>query len=200
MKDRIKSLRRVKASLLVPNARNWRTHPDAQRSALRSMLGDVGLVAAAIARELPGGRLELLDGHLRAEEAGDEKIPVLIVDLTDEEAAKVLATFDPLSQLAGRDNELLGSLLADAALSGELQERLFADMKRTEKALIEMAEERAGEPDPKQAPTHAPAEKFPLAVVLTAQQLRQWKAWKDDREILSDTDGFLALLGEESDA
>lgn len=35
IRDRIKELRRVKAANLVPNPRNWRTHPQAQQDALR---------------------------------------------------------------------------------------------------------------------------------------------------------------------
>jgi adenine-specific DNA methylase len=57
IKDRIKELRRVRASELVPNAKNWRTHPTAQAQALRAMLLDVGYADALTARELPDQRL-----------------------------------------------------------------------------------------------------------------------------------------------
>jgi hypothetical protein len=48
IKDRIKGLRRVKASELKPNSRNWRTHPPAQQEALRGILAEVGFVDALI--------------------------------------------------------------------------------------------------------------------------------------------------------
>ena len=42
IRDRIKELRRVPASELLPNPKNWRTHPVAQQDALRGVLAEVG--------------------------------------------------------------------------------------------------------------------------------------------------------------
>ena len=42
IRDRIKELRRVRAGNLVPNPRNWRTHPRAQQDALRGVLAEIG--------------------------------------------------------------------------------------------------------------------------------------------------------------
>ena len=42
IKDRITGLRRIKASELLPNPRNWRTHPKAQQEALRGILAEDG--------------------------------------------------------------------------------------------------------------------------------------------------------------
>ena len=100
IRDRIKELRRVPAGSLRPNPRNWRTHPDNQRDALRGILAEVGYAGALLARELPDGSLELIDGHLRAETTPDALVPVLVLDVDEREAAKLLATFDPLSALA----------------------------------------------------------------------------------------------------
>lgn len=113
IRDRIKELRRVPARDLIPNQKNWRKHPKEQRAALRGVLNEIGFVGACLARELPDGSLELIDGHLRTETAGDAEIPVLIVDLDDAEAAKVLATLDPIAAMAEADAELLGSLMED---------------------------------------------------------------------------------------
>src|SRR4029079_12094028 len=112
IRDRIKELRRVRASELRPNARNWRTHPDAQRDALRGALAAVGYADALLARELADGSLELVDGHLRAETTPDAVVPVLVLDVTEEEAAKVLLTLDPLAGLAGVDQDRLADLMA----------------------------------------------------------------------------------------
>lgn len=38
IRDRIKSLRRVKASALRENPRNWRTHPESQLTAMQTVL------------------------------------------------------------------------------------------------------------------------------------------------------------------
>ena len=111
IRDRIKELRRVKASELHPNPKNWRTHPKQQLDALRGVLDEVGFAGAELARELPDGSLQLIDGHARAEIAGDAEIPVLILDVTESEADKILATFDPLGAMAGVDSEKLEELL-----------------------------------------------------------------------------------------
>ena len=97
IRDRVRELRRVKASELVPNPRNWRRHPKAQAEALRGLLQEIGYADALIARELPDGRLQLLDGHLRAATTPDQEVPVLILDVTEDEANKILLTLDPLA-------------------------------------------------------------------------------------------------------
>lgn len=111
MRDRIKELRRVRASELVPNPKNWRKHPEEQRKALQAMLQDVGFAGAQLARELPDGRLMLIDGHARALVAGDAEVPVLVLDVSEAEADKILLTFDPLSQMATADEQLLRNLV-----------------------------------------------------------------------------------------
>lgn len=112
-RDRIRELRRVPASTLRENEMNWRRHPDEQRGAITSMLERIGIVGALVARE-KDGTLELLDGHLRRDIAGNDDVPVLIVDLNDEEAALMLASFDPLGELAIMDADALRKLLEQA--------------------------------------------------------------------------------------
>lgn len=105
-------IRYIKGSDLVPHPQNWRTHPTAQLDALRGVFAEVGMVDAVKGIELEDGRVMLIDGHARAEILPDQEIPVLILDLTPEEAKKILATFDTVGDLAGVDTELLDSLLA----------------------------------------------------------------------------------------
>jgi len=111
IRDRIKELRRVPASELIPNPKNWRTHPVAQQDALRGVLAEVGYADALIARETPEG-LMLVDGHLRAETTPDSDVPVLVLDINEAEADLMLATLDPLAAMAGRDEERLSELLS----------------------------------------------------------------------------------------
>ena len=66
------------------------------------MLAEIGFAGAALARELSDGTLEMIDGHLRAETAPGAVIPVLVLDVNQEEADKLLATFDPLGGMAAR--------------------------------------------------------------------------------------------------
>ncbi len=110
IRDRIRELRRVRAGDLRANPNNWRTHPAQQRKALRALLAEVGYAGALLARELPDGAIELIDGHLRAETTPDMEVPVLIVDLDDAEAAKLLALYDPLGAMADIDRDALGEL------------------------------------------------------------------------------------------
>ena len=134
IRDRIKELRRVPGRELRANPLNFRKHPTAQRSALAGVLEQIGIAAALIARETPDG-LELIDGHLRAEDYGDAEWPVLVLDVTADEARLLLATLDPLSALAEHDSEtlkkLVGSLdpavaiLAKAAHSTDTLRKLF---------------------------------------------------------------------------
>lgn len=113
IRDRIKELRRVPASELRPSPLNWRTHSTQQLDALKGILAEVGYAGAALARELPDGSLELIDGHARAEVTGTGMVPVLVLDVDEAEAAKILATFDPIGAMAGTDAAKLDALLRD---------------------------------------------------------------------------------------
>lgn len=128
VRDRIKELRRVRAADLRPNPRNWRTHPARQRDALRGILAEVGYADALLARELPDGSLELVDGHLRAETTPEALVPVLVLDVDQHEAAKLLAVLDPLASLAGRDDERLADLLAAFDSQNAALEELVRDL------------------------------------------------------------------------
>lgn len=119
IRDRIKELRRVRAGQLRPHPKNWRTHPTAQRDAVRGLLAEIGYADALLARELADGSLELIDGHLRAEITPDVEVPVLIVDLDEQEAAKLLALHDPLAGLAEADSDVLADLLEHVGTENE---------------------------------------------------------------------------------
>lgn len=110
MRNRIKELRYVRAGDLAPDERNWRLHPESQTSAVRAMLDRVGWADALIARESEAG-LVLVDGHLRAGLDADAKVPVLVTDLSEDEAGEVLATLDPLAAMAEIDGPALDDLL-----------------------------------------------------------------------------------------
>jgi hypothetical protein len=126
IKNRVKSLRMVPASELLPNPKNWRTHPEAQKNALRGVLAEVGIADACLARELPDGSLMLIDGHLRAETITDAKVPVLILDVTEAEADKILATLDPLAAMADSDAAKLDVLLRNVDTGSEALQQMLA--------------------------------------------------------------------------
>jgi len=60
IRDRIVSFRRVPAKDLLPNPKNWRTHPDQQADALKGVLSESGFSDAVLARETEYG-LMLID-------------------------------------------------------------------------------------------------------------------------------------------
>ena len=128
IRDRVKELRRVRASLLRPHPNNWRTHPDHQRDALRGVLAEIGYADALLARELPDGTLELVDGHLRAETTPEAEVPVLVVDLTDAETATLLAVLDPLAGLAETNRDALADLLAHVESENEAVRKMLDGM------------------------------------------------------------------------
>ncbi len=113
IRDRIVEFCRVPARTLLPNPRNWRTHPAVQQDALRGVLAEIGYADALLARRQADGSLELIDGHLRAETTPNMEVPVLVLDLTAAEADKLLVVLDPLAAMAGRDDARLAELLAE---------------------------------------------------------------------------------------
>jgi DNA modification methylase len=123
IRDRIKELRRVKASTLLKNPKNFRKHPKKQKRLLTQLLGQLGYADALIARETPQG-LELLDGHLRVDTTPTAIVPVLIVDLNDDEAKLFLATLDPLAAMAETDTAKFSELIDGSPAAGEVKDWL----------------------------------------------------------------------------
>jgi DNA modification methylase len=125
IRDRIRELRRVPARELLPNPKNWRRHPKAQADALRGLLAEVGYADALLVKELADGRLMLIDGHLRRETTPDAQVPVLVLDVTDEEADKILLTLDPLAAMAESDAERVKALIETVGTNSEAVEELL---------------------------------------------------------------------------
>jgi DNA modification methylase len=112
IRNRIQELRFVQANELIPNPKNWRQHSQFQQDVLRGLFNEIGYADALLVRKLPDGRLQLIDGHLRAATTPDQIVPVLILDLSEEEAEKLLLTLDPLAGLADADPDRVRDLLA----------------------------------------------------------------------------------------
>jgi hypothetical protein len=102
---------------LLAHPLNARRHPKAQADAVAGLLSEVGWVADVIVNERSG---RIVDGHLRvhlAIERAEPTVPVVYVDLDDDEERLVLATLDPLAAMAATDADALASLLASVATS-----------------------------------------------------------------------------------
>lgn len=103
---------------LLANPRNWRIHPKAQQDALAGALDQVGWVQQIIVNKRTGF---VVDGHLRVAMAishEEIEVPVVYVDLSEDEEALVLASIDPLAAMAVTDYdqlvELMGSITIDS--------------------------------------------------------------------------------------
>ncbi len=138
LRDRIKELRRVRAAELLPHPLNWRLHPPEQRAVLEALLREVGFANALLVRELPDGRLQLIDGHLRAETAPEMEVPVLVLDVDESEAEKLLATLDPVAALAAADAKAVAAL-RERISSQEVEVAAFLDSVRDEASTRERA-------------------------------------------------------------
>jgi hypothetical protein len=131
IRDRIKELRRVRAGDLQPNPRNWRLHPPEQQDALRGILAEVGYAGALLAREVGDGALMLIDGHLRAETTPDSLVPVLILDVDEHEADKILLTHDPLAGMARVSKEHVNQLLSRVTTQSDAVRTLFHQIEQS---------------------------------------------------------------------
>jgi DNA modification methylase len=128
---------------LVANPRNWRTHPPEQRAALIAELDRVGFVQSVVVNRTTG---HLVDGHLRVEvaaERGVGTIPVVYVELSPEEEARVLVALDPLGSMAGTNDALLQDLLDGLDLENRALEQHLVSF---------MATGRRGTTDPEAVP------------------------------------------------
>ena len=113
---------------LLANPRNWRRHPNEQREALRGSLDTVGWVAQILVNTTTG---HVIDGHARVEEAisrAEPSVPVLYVELTEQEEELVLASFDPIAAMAEADRAALDALLADLSVDDAGLAALLADL------------------------------------------------------------------------
>ena len=119
--NRIVELRMANPAELLRHPANWRKHPKAQKAALDGLLQEVGVVKPWLVnlrsedKGWPADAQEtLLDGHLRtdlAEETEQPEVPVVVLDLTEDEEALVLATLDSSGAMAEKDSERLRALL-----------------------------------------------------------------------------------------
>lgn len=110
--DRIVGLTREDPASLLANPWNWRGHTHEQEQTLDAVLTRVGLVAAVLVNDRTG---HMLDGHLRAQMAISQAqplVPVIHLDLSEEEEQLVLSTYDPIGGMAWTDSPKFQELLS----------------------------------------------------------------------------------------
>ena len=124
LRDRVKELRRVRAADIEGAPWNWRFHPQSQVDALAASVEELGFFDPLDTRELPGGRLQLIDGHARRDLIDsrigpDTLVPCVVTDFTEEEAKKANLLKDPLAAMAEADKGKLDALLREVQTGSE---------------------------------------------------------------------------------
>lgn len=110
-RNRIVEQRLVDAADLKSHPMNPRRHPEGQKRAVAGLLNEVGIVdSLTVYWSEAQDSYVVLDGHLRKDMGG--MWPVNVLDVNDEEADLILATFDYTTSLAELDATALAELLA----------------------------------------------------------------------------------------
>ena len=146
IRNRIKAHRRVRAGDLIPHELNWRLHPPHQRDALAALYTEVGFARSLLAYELPDGLLKLIDGHLRRDLDPNMEVDVEILDVSDDEARKLLLSMDSLAGLAEADAAAVEQLTAVCRADAPILNDLWQTLARGEaevRSTLRQAEEGA---------------------------------------------------------
>lgn len=137
-------------SSLLANPQNWRIHPQNQHRAIEATMGSIGWIQEVIVNVTTG---HLVDGHLRVMAAmradDDRPVPVLYVELTEDEERAALATLDPIGELAEADTEALANLRFEIdSLPPELDELIEQLLGAPETGQDDEIDIDPGLPDP----------------------------------------------------
>jgi DNA modification methylase len=154
---------------LIAHGSNWRTHTATQRSALTSVLSEVGLVQSVVVNTTTG---RLLDGHLRVELAksqGQPTIPVVYVELSEDEERVILATLDPIGAMATADRERLTELLQ--GIHNENLGELLEAVARANRLALDFGRTGLTDPDEIPEPPVEPKSKVGDLYVLSDHRL-----------------------------
>jgi hypothetical protein len=89
----------------------------------------------------------LVDGHLRADIMPDQRVTVLVLDLNEEEADKLLLTLDPLAAMATADNQRLNELLETVRSEDPAVLALLDEIRANEGLLLQQLD-TLSDPEP----------------------------------------------------
>lgn len=134
IRSRIVGHEEVAPDQLLAHESNYRRHGGAQLDALRGSLSQLGWVKSILVSKRTG---KVLDGHARVEEAMRQGLPVVPVeylDVSEAEEKLILASIDPMSEMAAHDDEALKALLEE--------------VETEEAGLLAMLESIEGKPRP----------------------------------------------------
>lgn len=105
---------------LLANPWNHRIHPQQQAEAVDASLDRIGWITPVIVNRTTG---RVIDGHLRVAEAisrDEATVPVVYVELDEDEERLAIATFDAIADMAGIDRDALRANVVDLDLPSPL--------------------------------------------------------------------------------
>jgi hypothetical protein len=148
VRNRVVEMRLIRAGDLLDHDGNWRIHPLYQREALDGRLETVGItdVLKVYPSARAGGRLVIIDGHLRKATDPELYWPCVILDLDDEEADDELAFHDAIGAWAETNPIALNALLEKMRVENE---RVAAARDRLQESIadqVEIARRALGDP------------------------------------------------------
>lgn len=136
---------------LLANPLNWRVHPKAQQVSLSGVLDDIGFISPVIVNRTTG---HMIDGHLRVSLAlrnNVPSVPVIYVELNEQEEKEALVTLDPIANMAAADMRNLESLIGDMGQVNDAVRLLVGEIlhesnkKAVKQDLDELDEDEEGE-------------------------------------------------------
>lgn len=176
---RSQTFKRIKRSQLERDPLNWRVHGEQQVDALRGSLREIGFVGALLVRKKPRARSRfyVIDGHARWEEfAPNDLVPCCVVDINDNDAKKLLAVYDNVTQLADADRAMFEKLIAEVDFDNDELDQMvdaaLADMP------AEFQETELEKPEP---PEHVEESKTEPSEKRAAYRRKCQKQWKVKR-------------------
>lgn len=148
-RNRVVEMRLMTAGELLDHEGNWRVHPLFQLDATEGSLDEIGKAGAlrAYFSARNDGRLTLVDGHARKSLGADEVWPVLILDLDDDEADKLLAMDNAIGAWAQTDALKLQALIEKAKIHNEKAQEAANRIKARIEPQVELARRLSGTAD-----------------------------------------------------
>lgn len=118
------------ADQFTANPLNYRKHPQRQRDAVNASLRELGWISTVIENVTTGN---VIDGHERIWNAlqRNEDVPYLQVELSEAEERLALAVFDPITNMAETDAQILDDLLREVNTGEAALQQLLAEMADT---------------------------------------------------------------------
>jgi ParB-like chromosome segregation protein Spo0J len=158
---------------LLANPQNWRVHSKNQQIALSGVLDDIGFIAPVIVNKNTG---HLVDGHLRVSLALRHEIPtipVVYVDITEHEEREALSTFDPITNMASSDMQMLEGLIRDLDAVNDSTRLLLGQVvhEANKKAVKDILDPMNGYMGTEESPDQLPKEAAPTAMPRSASNM-----------------------------